>query len=127
MTNRFNYWRPDTCRCGVGYTWDDTLPEASRTHVYGIPNPIGPEHLTVPPPLVVTIILDEQNRKNGTQRLAESIQSGVTFDGFGWDWSGSGSERILTVHIPGLRSNQINQLQSLINTQFGSGRVLVTT
>jgi len=35
-------WSPNTCGCVIIYQWDDSIPEASRTHTYKIWTP-GPK------------------------------------------------------------------------------------
>jgi len=32
MTMQTTRWKPDTCGCTVEYTWDDTVPQETRTH-----------------------------------------------------------------------------------------------
>jgi hypothetical protein len=34
MSLQVTTWSPNTCGCVISYQWDDTVPQASRTHKF---------------------------------------------------------------------------------------------
>jgi hypothetical protein len=123
MTIKVTQWSPDTCGCIFEYEWDDALT-SGRVHNLTRVIRRGPEsaHALIGDAPLFARIVEENGRKNITAGLADSIRSGVSVEGFSWSFD---SSRILTVTITGLTNTQKNNLQSLCDSRFGSGNVIV--
>lgn len=118
-------WRPDTCQCEITYEWDDTLPEALRTHT-ATEVKLCDAHKTAPTPSAAfATLMDENQRKNFAwveivSRFAASKEEDFSFS---YD-----ANRVLQINMIGtsaLSGAQKTTLQNALNTRFGSGKVTV--
>ena len=132
-------WSPDTCGCILEYTWDDSVPAASRVHTISRAVNVCNAHTgLVSLTDVWNNILPENQRKNLTysQLLTISgmsstdsngnlvLKNGITIN---FSWSGSNTSRVLTVSVSGLTltTQQKNTIQNFCDTTFGAGKVIV--
>ena len=69
----------------------------------------------------------QQNaRKNQGLSIPGAVRAGVDMSRVTWGYSGVGDARVLTINCGGqLTTQQRNQAQSIADTQFGVGRVVV--
>lgn len=71
-------------------------------------------------------VAGHNGRKNLTISAGESVRPGLDRSRITWSWTGAGDTRVLTVNFGGqLTTAQRNQLQSLVDTQFGTGKVVI--
>lgn len=141
MTIQTTRWSPDTCPCIIEYQWDDTQTESTRTHtIANVINKCAAHNTTADNNAHWNILMDENPRKNTTLGLALSnltsdiattdaggslvLKSGITFN---WSWTGTSPNRVLNISFTGvtLTTAKKNNLQTALNNQFGTGKVVV--
>ena len=139
MATRTTRWSPDTCSCVFEYTWDDAVPQLSRSHTLSrVPNKC-PTHTAQTDSNCYTTVLEENSRKNvalqvcldngpstlydlsGTTKILKSTVGYIT------TWSGTAPNRLLTVSFSGvtLTTAQKSTIQTALNTRLGSGKVTI--
>ena len=141
MTIQITKWGFDTCPCVIEYSWDDTVPQSSRTHTlsnYIIKCPAHinlsdinaynaclNENTVIKNPALQHILTNSPTTalydiKDGNRLLKETIR-------FNFSWSGTAPNRVLTISFTGitLTTNQKNTIQTALNTKFGSGKVTI--
>lgn len=57
-------WSPDTCKCVLEYTWDDSVPESERVHTPATVVAQCEFHVSVPIEEVFAAVVDENAHKN---------------------------------------------------------------
>src|ERR1044072_2283302 len=70
MATRTTRWSPDTCSCVFEYTWDDAVPQLSRTHTLSTVPGKCPAHTTQTDSNCYSTVLDENPRKNIALQVA---------------------------------------------------------
>ncbi len=135
-----NEWKPDTCKCSIQYTWDDSVPVDQRVHT---PTQIlkeCPEHSglgDVTP--FYNAILSENTRKNLTvnhlitfdELAREVLKDGNPVREFiskiNWFFTGSDDNRILNIDLSStsLTTQKKTQIQKFADNLFGDGKVLI--
>lgn len=142
MTIRTTRWSPDTCKCVLEYTWDDTQSENTRTH--NISNVVSkcPVHQTLNTNTDIwNVIMEENPRKNNAFKhfldraptsiydldidgVTRKLKGNISVD---FNWSGTVPNRVLTITVTGttLNNSQRNGIQNFLNNQFGAGRVIL--
>ena len=135
-----NEWKPDTCKCSIRYTWDDSVPTEQRVHT---PTQIlkeCPEHSglgDVTP--FYNAILSENTRKNLALKqlstfdeLAEDVTKGSEvirefISNINWFFTGTDDNRILNIDLSStsLTTQKITQIQKFADNLFGDGKVLI--
>lgn len=140
MVIKTTRYSPDTCGCVIEYQWDDTLTETDRTHTLSnYINKCSAHSGLATDQDRWNAVFEENPRKNRT--LKTCLDNGPTtlFDvvdgtrqlkpsiSYNWSWSGTAPNRVLTVSFTGvsLTTTQRNNLQTALNTLFGSGKVTV--
>lgn len=126
-------WSPDTCRCVVEYVWDTEAPPASRKHTLKQFVKRCPAHATGSSPGAYAAITDENTRKNILRSailkdfpaLAVIDRDGNEdfADDFSWSFD---DQRRLIVTLPNVPSSMLVNIQSLANSTFGIGKVIVS-
>lgn len=117
-------WEPDTCGCRVEEIYQGNQP-------VGIGQIIRKceAHTGVDDADLYEVILNVENRRKNA--IANHVASGGIpgTDGatLGWSFSGTGSDRTLTVWLDGIEVSQQNRddLRFWCDTQFGVGKVTV--
>lgn len=140
MATKINRWSPDTCGCVMEYSWDDSLPQEQIVISPTTTVSRCPAHTSLSTPANhFNVLMDENPRKNqahqhildngpstlydivdGTKRL----KNGMAIN---WSWTGTSPNRVLTLTVTGitLNSTQKTAIQSVLNTKFGAGKVLL--
>lgn len=138
MTIRTTRWSPDTCSCVIEYTWDDTQPEATRTHTLdNYVNRCAAHSLLASDTDRWNAVFDENPRKNNA--LQTSLDNGPTalYDTvdnsrqlkstitYNFSWTGVAPNRVLTISFTGvnLTNQQKNTITTALNNRFGIGKV----
>jgi hypothetical protein len=140
MTIQTTRWSPDTCTCVLEYTWDDTLPNDQITPTYSNTISKCPDHSSQSGDTLFNIVNEENPRKNITLQMLLDNGPSTLYDlvggttrvlkkniGFNFSWSGTAPNRVLTVSFTGitLTNAQKNTAQSVLNTRFGIGKVVL--
>ncbi len=130
MTIQTTTWTPDTCTCTVTYTWDDTVAQNLRVHTFQSVVTQGAEHSALPGATLWSTITLENTTKNQIQPLVQQIAPGIDVTTWlqqvTWSFSGSGAARVLTVNFGSLlTSAQKAQLQTVCDTTFGTGKIII--
>ena len=69
---------------------------------------------------------DHNQRKSLTGSAVKTERPNINADLISWRWEGRGDARVLYVHMGGqLNAQQRNRVQSLLDIQFGAGRVVI--
>lgn len=151
MTIQTTLWIPDTCaipQCIIQYQWDDTVPQEQRTH----DNPVFLQRCSIhaaqpgDDSARWTTITEENPRKNqawqsvidngpsslvdtdvgtGTKTLkAKNPTTGAPLS-LDFAFNGTPPNRLLTLTLVGitLTTQQKNNVQTALNTKFGTGKV----
>lgn len=134
-------WRPDTCGCALIYTWDSSVPLASRVHTPAEQftkadgTVIKAERCAIHAALLNTTthhvtVGNENSLKNNTFTQLEkslptlldpvtgNLRSGVAI--FSWD-----QNRKLIITLNGLTAPQKSAVQTAVDTAVGSGKVTI--
>ena len=119
---RTTTWKPDTCECALEYSWDDTVPEASRVHSLAKVVKSCPAHSLLAGVGLYDEVVSENRRKNRTYDIAQTLLVSLIPEGWLWYYDPA---RVLQVVIPKLTGAQKNQLQSACDTAFGAGKVKI--
>lgn len=139
MTTRTTRWLPDHCSCIVEFTWDDSVSETNRVHIYSNHVNRCASHSSGTASSAYNACLEENQRKNialgvalssGPSTLydtvsgARQLKSTITYN---FSWSGTSPNRVLRISFTGvtLTTTNKNTIQSAENTRFGSNRVTV--
>lgn len=143
MTVNTTRWSPDTCKCILEYTWDDSISESSRTHTMSAIVQRCSAHTILANDITVYNTVTEENpRKNIS--LDEILQNAPNTNWYdldpdsgvrvfkkniiiNWTWSGTAPNRVLTLTFTGITitTAQKNTLQSRLDTRFGTGKVVI--
>ena len=139
MAIKTTRYSPDTCQCVIEYTWDDTQPEATRTHTLSTISKCS-AHSALGDTTAYNTVFEENPRKNQTLRhILDNSPTTALYDiidgvrqlkptlGFNFSFSGTAPDRVITVSFTGitLTTNQKNSLQTFLNNRFGAGKVLI--
>lgn len=126
-------WRNDTCPCVIEYLDDDNL---TLTNIIKCPahsildnstaySTVKEENITRKNGALNHILTNTNltalyDTINGTRILKENITLNIS-------WTGTAPNRVLNISFTGitLTTNQKNTIQSLLNTKFGSGKVVI--
>lgn len=142
MVTRTTTWSPDTCQCVIEYTWDDTVPEDSRTHsISNVVSKCSFHQGLATKDNVWNVVMEENPRKNnafkhildnGPSSLYDLDTDGITRVlkkniSLNFSWSGTVPNRVLTITVVGvtLNTSQRNTVQNALNNKFGTGKVLL--
>ena len=140
MTIQTTRWSPDTCSCVIEYTWDDTEPEATRTHtVSNYINTCTEHSLLADNTTRWNTITEENPRKNTALQVALDNGPTTLYDlsgtsrvlkptiTYNYSWSGIPPNRVLTISFTGvsLTNAQKTTIRNALNTRFGTGKVLL--
>lgn len=128
MATITNVWSPDTCRCQIEFTWDDTQDSMSRVHTYSRTIATCAAHAGLASlSAQLDTVLDRNRRKNLTYTQLLTVLASVTVEQYAGLWSYDAAQNVLTVNgtAAGLTVNQRTSLQTKCNTQFGANRVTV--
>jgi hypothetical protein len=138
MTIQRTQWQPDTCGCILEYTWDDTLPEDTRTHTPVTSKPCSIHANQANTTTVFNTVVDENQRKNlGFQIVLDNgpttifdqqadgsrtLKNGITYT---WAWTGTAPNRTIVVTLSGISLTQAqkNAIQTKLNAKFGTGKI----
>jgi hypothetical protein len=140
MVIKTTRYSPDTCGCSLEYTWDDSLPESSRTHTLSNYVTKCPAHQGLATDQDRwNAVFEENPRKNfAVQNILDNSPTTALYDttpsgnrvvkptvGVNFSWSGTAPNRVLSLSFTGvtLTTNQKNTLNTALNTRFGSGKV----
>lgn len=127
-------WKPDTCGCVFEYDWDADLPESERVHTLSnIVKGCG-SHADHSGSAKMEAVLEENQRKNQSFGIImDSDEAFVSTDTEGnrtpnlkklhWSWD---SNRNLLITADGITTNSKNTIQAALNTQFGSGKIVLS-
>jgi hypothetical protein len=132
-------WEPDTCSCKVIQS-KDTVTNITSLDTYS--NTCSFHSSISNSSTRYSTFLAENQRKNNTLRLALvnlsaqlagtdpvsgaiSLKQGIIFN---WSFSGTGETRVLDISFSGitLTAQQKTTLQTFCNTNFGSGKAVVS-
>jgi len=148
--NSIQLWSPDTCRCVIHLTYDDTLPLDQRALTYVTqeeadaivktrrdagepninPNPQPPAvlcpahaHLGHTAALLQQV-LSENQRKNMALAHAQEIIPSLEPEDYEWSFD---TGRILQISLPkaALNAAERSQIQNLFNSRFGQGKARI--
>lgn len=137
MTIHTNRWWPDTCGCCIEYEWDDQDDPNTRVHTGKRVHKACAAHPAKPAHEHFATLQDENKRKNKLLQLAMEafptiLGEQVTTDSgtvtmpngkeFNWRYD---ANRVLIVTIPKLNKTRKEQVQSVANTVFGTGKVII--
>lgn len=138
---RTTRWHPDTCKCIFEYTWDDEIPEDNRNH--NITKVISVcdahKHLDNEKQNHFDSIVNENKLKNKVHALILENSNNLTtkiVDNFK-DVKGQDNKvlksdiysftfdenRKLKVNLKSISKNEKDLIQSVIDTEIGSGKV----
>ena len=143
MTIQTTIWSPSVCGCKIYYTWDDTVPEASRTHTAQDNRTVKCSfHANLPDANgAYMAVLDECVKYAETKQMIidnspstvydltpenkKILKSGIEIVGF---YTGTYPNRVLNLSYSGttLTTNQRNSVQNKLNTTYGAGKVILT-
>ena len=140
MTIHTNRFSPDTCSCIIEYSWDDAVPEASRTH--SVDNVVSKcaAHTSLSNPSDVwnTIQVENPRKNHAIKEILDRAPSSV------WDleddgvtrkfkkgieatfsFNGTAPNRIITITVTGivLTTAQKNAVQTFLDNKFSPGKV----
>jgi len=128
MAIQITRWKPDTCDCTIEYEWDDTVPPESRTHTFNNLVDKCSAHSALGDSSVWSALIDENPRKNKTVAIIYDLLStqnkkNAFLAAFTFDFD---ANRVLLLHSNGsLTQQEKNNAQNALNTQFGTGKVVV--
>lgn len=133
-------WSPDTCGCIIEYSWDDSVPQNSRTHslanyvrrcsVHAVQADDGTRYNT---------INEENPRKNIAHQLIVDNAPAAFVDvdangnkslkpeySISFTATGTPPNRVFTLTFSGatLTQAQINNVQTRLDNRFGTGKVI---
>jgi hypothetical protein len=143
MTIQTTIWSPSVCGCKIYYTWDDTLPEDSRTHTAqdnrtikcSFHTSLSDANSTYSTVLAECtkyveakdLIIDNSPSTvyDLTPENKKILKSGIEIVGF---YTGTYPNRVLNLSYSGttLTTNQRNSVQNKLNTIYGTGQVILT-
>lgn len=144
MTIQKTRWSPDTCQCVYEYEWDDSTPPETRTHTLATIVNACPLHSVLADDTTkYTTVLEENQRKNATlQTVLDNAPSTAIYDlqadgitrtlkqtvNYNWNITGTAPNRVLNISFTGitLTTPQRNSIQTILNTKFGSGKVIIS-
>jgi len=138
---------PDTCGCKYSYSWDTDQNEDVRVHTLHQVIRKCPAHATLTDQEIWDEVHNGENRRknlirkaivknadNRLQHLVRWLGEGVDqypdlADGvsYQWSWSGTGKNRVLNVSLVGANLTNLQKLllQSMADSQFGAGKVVI--
>ena len=134
MTIKTTTWSPDTCGCEIEYDWDTEVPQASRTHTLKQINKRCPAHSAGTLADEYAAVVDENTRKNILRgRMLEDFPALAIVDGdgnkdfiagvsFNWEFD---DQRVLVVTLPNVPPPVLANIQSLADSTFGAGKVII--
>lgn len=137
MAIKTTRWTPDTCAdppCIVDYTWDDTVPQDSRTHTVSAVVQRCVLHAPIATATAHFAALQDENpRKNKliallVAQFPTAVRTNAAGDFLGFNVAVHrffSTSRVLILAIPSLTALQISSLQTLIDTTFGAGKIRV--
>ncbi len=125
MSLKTNRWSFDTCGCVVRYSWETTDAPSDRVHAFTDVEITCVEHSDKVGIVLYNAAVDENQRKNITQGVAQGIQANLTRDVYVWSFDAS---RVLLVSFDD--SVSVNNptkasIQSACDLQFGPNKVRV--
>lgn len=122
-------WRPDTCRCKVSYTWDNTVSAEQRVHVFSEVLNTCAEHPDLQAQVLYDTIHSENVRKNRAIEIVESLSPPPPEDSRGrlhpsertyWDFN---PLRVLLITAPTRVDSAMRLIaQGRMDTEFGLGK-----
>lgn len=139
MVIHTNVWSPDTCKCTIEFTWDDTVDPSLRTHNFSRYITKCADHSILADLSGNSCVIDENTRKNFARQLIidNAPVSFVNIDASGnrslpvgesisFTVSGTAPNRVFGMIFAGatLTSGQISNVQTKLDTRFGSGKVI---
>ncbi len=121
-----NRWKPDTCKCVIEQWFDDDAKP--RVIAYASIEPCS-EHTATGETLWIAVN-GENQRKNGVLAIVEAtVSKEAREDSTTWAFTStrlSGTdERVLEVTVAGTTKPQRDDVQGVVDIQFGSGAVTV--
>lgn len=125
-------WQPDTCGCVIVYDYDAGTDTFTVNRV-----PVKcDKHDTLTDAQLFAAVHSNgatpgENRRLNLAKGRLQATFPALFDSSGtflgtWSFSGTGSARTLNLTLPGLTTNQKNNVQSWCDTNLGAGRVVVS-
>jgi hypothetical protein len=123
-------WSPDTCKCVLEYTWDDSIPEDQRVHTPANIVFKCDKHIIVDSSTIYDSVKDENQTKNQVlATIAEELpefavittdKQGVTtktpdLEKIVWDFN---ENRKLHVGLVGVKETDRVAIEGLVATQF---------
>ncbi len=87
MALQVTRWYPDTCDCIIDYQWDDTEPEAARTHTLKAVVKQCAAHSKIPDDKQhFSTVLEENQRKNKAMAQASLLKADLDVQGIQWSF-----------------------------------------
>ncbi len=125
-------WSPDTCGCRIEYDWDTEVAQDSRTHTLKQFVKRCPAHSTGTEVVAYAAVTDENTRKNILRgailtdfpalRVVDGDGNADFADGFSWSFD---DQRRLVVTLPKVPAQVLVNIQSLADSTFGAGKVII--
>ncbi len=115
-------WEPDTCGCVIDYDWEDSEPEATRTHAVRKIVGACPAHAGLSEIPAFDTVLDENRRKSRAFGIAQELiplAPPLSLDDYRWSFD---DNRVLKVSMARLSTAQRAILQARFNSEFGPGK-----
>lgn len=126
MALRQQIYAPDTCRCQVLESWDDSVPEAQRVHTLVAILYRGEEHASIVDDSLYSVLREENTRKNIAVGICveEAPELGGDAEQVAWTFTPG---RTLHLSFPTVDVNRQTKeaIQTACDTQLGLGLVVI--
>ena len=120
MTIKVTRWSPDTCKCVIDYSWDDTDLQESRIHKLSNIISICPEHIGLGDISNYNACVKENTGKNIALGLIKDIAPDAV-----WSFGARLPDGSRVIQISGIDAAKKIQASAILNSKFDIGHTRI--